>query len=60
MDINQEVSPEFYFYLADGRVVKSVPELISTLKTMDEWVYNSHVNAQKNDFIKWIEFICSK
>jgi hypothetical protein len=59
MDINQEVNPEFYFYLADGRALKSVPELLLALRNMDEWVFSHHVNADKNDFSNWINFVIS-
>jgi 23S rRNA G2069 N7-methylase RlmK/C1962 C5-methylase RlmI len=54
MYLTEEVSPEVYFRLADGRVLKSVPELLEALKNMEEWVYNHHVNAEKNDFANWI------
>jgi hypothetical protein len=57
MDINQEVSPEFYFYLADGRCLKSLSDLAFALGDMEEWVLNHHVNAEKNDFSNWIENI---
>jgi hypothetical protein len=60
MEINNEVSPEFWFHLADGRVLKSVPELLAVIKTMDDWVYNYHVNNEKNDFLNWIAFVCSR
>ncbi|MFA4960730.1 MAG: hypothetical protein WC548_03655 [Candidatus Pacearchaeota archaeon] len=55
MDINQEVSPEFYFYLADGRVVKSLRELAEILDMVDSWIFDHHVNAEKNDFSNWIK-----
>ena len=56
MNLNEEVSPEFYFHLADGRVIKSVPELLETMRGIEDWVWNHHVNSDKNDFVKWIRF----
>ncbi len=53
-DLNEEVEPDFYFNLVDGRIIKSVPELLDALKNMEEWVYKHHVNSQKNDFSNWI------
>ena len=57
MNLKEEVSSDSYFHLADGRVLKSVPELIETLRDMDEWVFQHHVNSDKNDFVQWIEHI---
>jgi hypothetical protein len=57
MNLKEEVSQELSFRLADGRVLKSVPELLEALKNMEEWVYNHHVNAEKNDFISWMECV---
>ena len=60
MNLNEEISEEFYFKLADGRVIKSVPEMIEAIRSMDEWVYRHHVNTEKNDFANWIQFIYNK
>jgi hypothetical protein len=54
VDLSNEVSSEFWFHLADGRVIKSIPELINAIRKMDDWVYNHHVNDEKNDFVRWI------
>jgi hypothetical protein len=55
LDLREEVSPEFYFRLADGREIKSIEELLGVIRNMEEGVFNHHVNAEKNDFMKWIE-----
>lgn len=60
MNLKEEVGPEFYFYLADGRIVKSVAQLLETLRGMEEWVYNHHVNSQKNDFLAWVNAVATK
>ena len=57
MNLNEEVSPEFYFHLADGRVIKSVPELLEVMLDMDKWVWEHHVTKSKNDFVNWINDI---
>ena len=57
MDLNKEISGEFYFGLVDGRVLKSVPELLEALKNMDDWVYQHHVNQERNDFVNWIRHV---
>jgi hypothetical protein len=54
MKTNQEVSSEFYFYLSDGRVLKSMMELADALDNMEEWVFSHHVGTENNDFSNWI------
>jgi transcription-repair coupling factor (superfamily II helicase) len=53
-DLNEEVKPNLYFNLADGRIIKSVPELLDALKNMEDWVFKHHVNSKKNDFSNWV------
>ena len=57
MDLNEEVGEEFYFKLVDGKMLKSVPELLEALKNMDDWVYQHHVNQERNDFVNWLRDI---
>lgn len=59
MNLNEEVRPEVYFYLANGTIIKSIFELISNLKKIKEEVYAHHVNTDKNDFANWIKDIYS-
>ena len=54
MNLHEEIIPEKYFYLADGKVLKNVSELTDELKKMDDLVYNHHVSIIRNDFANWI------
>lgn len=49
--------PEFQLWLSDGRVVKSLEELRDALKTMEEHVFQEHVNKNKNEFADWVQEI---
>lgn len=60
MNIIRKKESEFSFKLADGKILKSVPELLESIRTMEEWVYKHHVNIEKNDFLPWIEYIHKK
>jgi len=51
---NIEVKPEHHFHLKEGGVIKSLSELIETLKRLDDNIYREHVNFDKNDFSNWI------
>ncbi|MBI2546714.1 hypothetical protein HYV81_06060 [Candidatus Woesearchaeota archaeon] len=53
----RDASPEFYFHLSDGRVLRNVNDLLQALKSMSEHVYHHHVNAHRNDFSTWIRDI---
>ncbi len=58
MNLGEEVNnPDLCFHLVDGRMIRSVRQLIEAIKTMDQWVFEYHVNSQKNDFIQWIEYL---
>lgn len=48
------LKPEQYFWLANGRPVKSLGELSAVLAGIPQSVYDHHVNADKNDFSSWI------
>ena len=60
MSLYNEVGEDCYFYLADGKVLKSISELIQELKTMEQWVFDYHVNSEKNDFVSWIEHLTKR
>jgi F0F1-type ATP synthase assembly protein I len=51
---NFAVKPENYFWLKDGRQIKSLEELSSVLKNISKDVFSHHVNDAKNDFASWI------
>lgn len=50
----EEIRPKDYFRLNDGRVIRSLHELLEVLNTLDEETFRFHVNEDKNDFGNWI------
>lgn len=50
-----EISQDKYFYLNDGRSLKSLKELAEALKNMDENTFKYHVAKDKNDFANWVK-----
>ena len=42
-----------YFILVTGVPLKNLKELASSLETMNDWVFNHHVNYARNDFSNW-------
>jgi hypothetical protein len=47
------ISPEKYFYVSDGSVIRNLAELPEALRRMSPETFTSHVNAEKNDFYNW-------
>ena len=47
--------PEKFFVLVTGIPIKNLKELANTLETMNDWVFNHHVNDSRNDFSSWIK-----
>lgn len=43
------------FRLPDGKAIKSLNELVSSLNNIDDTLFNHHVNNDRNDFASWIE-----
>lgn len=43
-----------YFYLKDGRIIKTIEELPNVLETLKDSVFSEHVTPYKNDFARWI------
>lgn len=52
MNVQKEVPP---FYVKDGKVVKSLQELVDTIPTISDTTFEYHVNSNKNDFATWIK-----
>ncbi|MFP4111572.1 MAG: hypothetical protein ACLFUO_01095 [Candidatus Woesearchaeota archaeon] len=52
-----DVAPDKYFYIHDGRSIKNISELASMLSSMDDAVFSFHVNESKNDFASWVRFV---
>ncbi len=53
----KDCPPENVFWLCTGVTLKNIEELKKALKTMEDGVFNYHVNAEKNDFANWIKDI---
>jgi hypothetical protein len=52
-----EVSSEYHFSLAGGKDIKSIADLISGLKGMDDKTFKNYVNDDSNDFAEWIGLV---
>lgn len=46
--------PKEYFYLEDGRLLRSIQDLYNALQNMDDIMYKTHVTSSNNDFANWI------
>lgn len=46
--------PEKHFYLHEGGKLSNLEELFTELQTMDNHVFNHHVNKERNDFANWV------
>jgi hypothetical protein len=55
MDFSKEVEGNLCFFLQDGRVLKSINELLETLKSLGDDVFTYHVNVERNDFANWVK-----
>ncbi|MEM3373966.1 MAG: hypothetical protein QXE31_01975 [Candidatus Woesearchaeota archaeon] len=49
-----ETKSSNYFYLKDGRIIKTIEELPDILENTSDQVFYEHVNLYKNDFAKWV------
>lgn len=47
-------APEQCFWVCTGQVAKNLREMADILETMSKEVFSYHVNAEKNDFTKWV------
>jgi hypothetical protein len=52
--IIRKLDPKFYFYLSDGRPLKSLLELADAIEEMDDDVFHHHVSQDMDDFAKWV------
>lgn len=57
MKLNEDAKPEHFFILANGHQIKNIQELSDALKNADNWVFEHHVTAERNDFSNWIKDI---
>jgi hypothetical protein len=49
-----DVHPDHVFRVKSGGTIKNLYELASELSSMDEEVFQHHVNEEKNDFHNWV------
>jgi HD superfamily phosphohydrolase len=49
------MEPDKYFWLHDGRALKSLKELSDSLENMPGDVFSHHVTKERNDFSNWIK-----
>jgi len=49
-----DVQPDKVFWFHDGRMVKNLDELATTLREMPEEMFHYHVAGDKNDFGNWV------
>ena len=52
--------PDQYFILVTGVPLKNLKELANSLETMNDWVFNHHVNDSRNDFATWCEHVLNE
>jgi len=48
---------EHCFWTTDGRVLKSLADLVFAFGSMEETVFIYHANETKNDFADWVEYV---
>ncbi len=53
-------NPEKYFYLKNGRVIKSLEELPYAIRVINQSEFSEHVNEKKNDFANWVKHVFGK
>lgn len=51
----ENVHPDHEFRFKDGKTAKNIWDLHNRLLAISDEEYNSHVNAEKNDFAVWVE-----
>jgi len=51
-----DCKPDFSFWMCNGNIERNLYELLSAIKTSDDWIFKYHVNSDnnKNDFANWI------
>jgi dipeptidase len=50
-----ECSEDKVFWANDGKTLKKLADLETALKEMSDDTFGYHVNAEKNDFAKWVD-----
>jgi len=55
--ILDDVHPNKEFCFCNGLHVKNLQELLTALETINDAIYQFHVNNEKNDFSNWIRVV---
>ena len=53
--IHIEAPQEWRFLTCDGKEIKTIAELATTISTMDKQAFQHHVNEERNDFAIWVK-----
>lgn len=56
----KSAKPDHYFILVTGVPLKNLKELANALETMNDWVFNHHVNESRNDFAAWAKEVLNE
>jgi len=56
-DFLSDVKPGKYFWLENGQSIKNLKELVGALEVMHDDIFNTHVDAHKNDFASWVKYV---
>lgn len=56
----QSVNDDQAFFLSDGTMIKSLQELHSILKKINNETFSRHVNGEKNDFSNWVKYVINE
>jgi len=51
----QTIKSENFFFLNDGSRLRSMEDLRSALRKMNDSTFRYHVNEERNDFYNWIK-----
>ena len=49
-----DVPGDKQFWVHDGPALKNLQELADALRSMNDGIFNYHVNNEKNDFSSWV------
>lgn len=53
----KKIPKEHYFVLVNGHQIKDYKHLADVLETLEDHLFEHHVNVDKNDFAVWIQDI---